>query len=131
MPSHPCRSADDHVGRHPAELESAVYYCCLEAVQNATKHGGPAVKVSVTLREIAGQLHFTITDDGPGFDSSKPLMGAGLQNMQDRVGALDGELVIASAPAGGTTISGSVPVGGDSARQTPDVHAARTLRVVP
>ena len=40
---HLWRSEHDGIGRHPAELESAVYYCCLEAIQNATKHGGPDV----------------------------------------------------------------------------------------
>ena len=29
------------VGRYPPELETAVYFCCLEALQNAAKHGGP------------------------------------------------------------------------------------------
>ena len=99
------------IGRHPAELESAVYYCCLEAVQNATKHGGPALRISIALREDAGELIFEVTDDGPGFDASTPGGGIGLQNMRDRVGALDGRLAVRSSPdRGGTRVAGSIPL---------------------
>ena len=98
------------INRHRPELESAVYYCCLEAVQNATKHGGPAVQIAVTLREQDGELTFRVTDDGPGFDPSHANTGAGLQNMRDRIGALDGRLSIIAAPRQGTTIAGSVPL---------------------
>ena len=33
------------LSRHPAELELAIYYCCREAIQNASKHGGPSVNI--------------------------------------------------------------------------------------
>jgi signal transduction histidine kinase len=98
------------VHRHPPELESAVYYCCLEAIQNATKHAGPAPRISVTLEERADELAFQVSDDGPGFDTTKPHAGAGLENMRDRIGALDGHLAIVASPELGTTVSGSVPL---------------------
>jgi signal transduction histidine kinase len=98
------------IGRYPAELESAVYYCCLEAIQNATKHGGPAVRISVALREDADGLSFEVSDDGPGFDTSTAHGGMGLQNMRDRLGALDGRLSIITSNSGGTTVSGSIPL---------------------
>ena len=97
------------VGRYPPEIESAVYYCCLEAIQNATKHGGRGVHVSVALAEEDGQLTFRVVDDGPGF-AVAAVRGHGLQNMEDRLGALGGRLTIATAPGRGTTISGQVPV---------------------
>jgi signal transduction histidine kinase len=97
------------VGRYPPEIESAVYYCCLEAMQNAAKHGGPDVSVSVALAEENGRLTFSVVDDGPGFEVGK-VRGTGLQNMEDRLGALGGRLTIISAPGRGTTVSGSVPV---------------------
>jgi signal transduction histidine kinase len=99
-----------HVGQHPAELESAVYYCCLEAIQNATKHGGPAVQIAVMVREDADELSFEVSDDGPGFDASDAHTGTGLQNMRDRVGALNGHISIVTTPGHGTTVSGSVPL---------------------
>ena len=114
------RRVDDHatsppqieavgVGRYPPEIESAVYYCCLEAMQNATKHGGRDVNVSVALAEENGQLTFRVVDDGPGFAVGE-VSGLGLQNMEDRLGALGGRLMITSAPGRGTTVSGTVPV---------------------
>ena len=97
------------LGRYPPDIESAVYYCCLEAMQNATKHGQREVSVSVALAEENGQLTFRIVDDGPGFDVGE-VRGIGLQNMEDRLGALGGRLTITSAPGRGTSVSGTVPV---------------------
>jgi signal transduction histidine kinase len=98
------------IGRHPVELESAVYYCCLEAIQNATKHGGAAVHISVELREDDDKLSFEVSDDGPGFDPSAAHGGTGLQNMRDRAGALDGHVSIVTAIGTGTAVSGSIPL---------------------
>jgi signal transduction histidine kinase len=99
----------DGVGRYPPEIESAVYYCCLEAIQNAIKHGGRGVHISVALAEEDGQLTFRVVDDGPGF-ATGDVRGHGLENMEDRLGALGGRLTIATAPGRGTTISGHVPL---------------------
>jgi signal transduction histidine kinase len=97
------------VGRYIPEIESAVYYCCLEAIQNATKHAGRGVHVSVALAEEDGNLTFRVVDDGPGFAVGE-VRGLGLQNMEDRLGAVGGRLTIATAPGHGTTISGHVPL---------------------
>ena len=106
------------IGRHPPELESAIYYCCLEAIQNANKHGGPAVRITVALHQHSDELIFDVTDDGLGFDASQPRAGAGLQNMRDRLGALDGRLSIVTAPGGGTTVAGAVPLRGGEVPRT-------------
>jgi signal transduction histidine kinase len=98
------------IGRYPAGVESAVYYCCLEAIQNATKHGGAGVRISITLREDADGLSFEVRDNGPGFDPSTASGGTGLQNMRDRLGALDGQLSITTAGSHGTIVSGTVPL---------------------
>ena len=98
------------VERQAPELEAAVYYCCLEAIQNATKHGGPGVRIAVTLRQQANALTFHVTDDGPGFETAAAHAGAGLQNMRDRLGALDGRLSIASRAGSGTLVVGVVPL---------------------
>jgi signal transduction histidine kinase len=100
----------DGVGRHSADVESAVYYCCVEAIQNATRHGGPAVRVSVTLREQADALKLEVSDDGVGYDPAEMHAGAGLQNMRDRLGALDGRLSIVTAAGHGTVVAGSIPL---------------------
>jgi signal transduction histidine kinase len=101
----------DGAGRYPAEVEAAVYFCCLEALQNAGKHAGPGARASVTLAEEAGALRFEVADDGRGFESSngRPA-GAGLANMADRIAALGGELRVSSRAGSGTTISGRIPL---------------------
>jgi signal transduction histidine kinase len=98
------------ISRHPPDLEAAVYYCCLEAIQNAVKHGGPGARITVALRQDAHELTFHVTDDGPGFDPSAPSAGTGLQNMRDRLGALDGRLSIVTEDGQGTTVTGSIPL---------------------
>lgn len=96
--------------RHGPELEAAVYFCCLEALQNAAKHAGDGARTTVDLVERDGVLSFEVADDGAGFDPDTASVNAGLQNMTDRIGALGGELRIESAPGRGTKVGGAVPV---------------------
>jgi signal transduction histidine kinase len=98
------------VARYAAEIESAVYYSCREALQNAIRHGGPPV--SIRLRDDGVALTFAVRDGGPGFDLGSRPEGAGLANVKDRISALDGAVTIASAPTGGTLVAGWVPLTG-------------------
>jgi signal transduction histidine kinase len=88
-----------------------VYFCSIEAVQNAVKHAGPDARVTVTFARSADDVRFAITDDGAGFEAHGASEGVGLVNMRDRIGAVSGELEINSAPGHGTTVSGAVPLG--------------------
>ncbi len=102
-------------GRYPADIEAAVYFCCLEAVQNACKHAGERATVRVRVREQPGALTFEVADDGAGFDAAGLAAagrgpGAGLANIADRVGALGGRLRVDSAPGQGTVVAGTIPV---------------------
>jgi len=97
------------VGRLPAEIESAVYFCCLEALQNVAKHAQEA-RVTIRLDAADGMLSFSVADDGPGFDPATAVRGAGLQNMADRLGAVGGTLSIHSTPGEGAEVGGRVPV---------------------
>jgi len=93
---------------------AAVYFCCVEALQNATKHApGSSVAIDVSLAP-GPRLHFSVADDGPGFDTGVGGAGQGLQNMSDRVGALGGVLEIRAVPGQGTTVVGGVPLGAPS-----------------
>ena len=100
----------DGVGRYAQELEAAVYFCCLEALQNAAKHAGDGATVSVRLSQADGHVHFEVADDGVGYDIAALGASSGLQNMADRIGALGGDLHIESEPGAGTTVRGSVPI---------------------
>jgi len=97
------------LGRYPPEAEAAVYFCVLEAIQNVSKYAG-AERARVRLAASNGALTFSVTDDGRGFDPGTIQMGAGLQNMADRLSALGGGLEVESAPGHGTTVSGLIPV---------------------
>lgn len=96
------------ISRHPPETEAAVYFCCLEALQNAVKHAGATV-VTIDLEECAGVLRFQVADNGRGIDIAKASRGSGIQNMTDRVAALGGSLKVSAPPGGGTLISGELP----------------------
>jgi signal transduction histidine kinase len=96
--------------RYPEEVETAAYFCCLEALQNAGKHAGPTATVTVVVRGDDDALTCTLSDDGVGFDTSQTTPGQGLQNMQDRLGAIGGELCIESAPGRGTTVRATISV---------------------
>jgi signal transduction histidine kinase len=99
----------DNVGRYPQEVEAAVYFCALEALQNVAKYA-EASRARVRLSMDDGRLSFAITDDGRGFDPSIAPSGSGLQNMADRLAALGGSLEVSSTPGQGTTVAGWLPV---------------------
>jgi signal transduction histidine kinase len=98
----------DGIGRYPQEVEAAVYFCCLEALQNVQKYAN-ASKVAVRLGAEHDALRFSVSDDGAGFDPKARALGAGLQNMADRLDALGGSLTVNAAPGKGTIVSGSIP----------------------
>jgi len=96
--------------RQPAELELAIYYCCREAIQNASKHGGPSVSISICLHDEANGVGFEVSDDGPGFDVAEAAAARrGLQHMRDRMAVVGGRLSIDSQRGVGTVVSGAVP----------------------
>jgi signal transduction histidine kinase len=95
--------------RFPAEVEAAVYFCCLEAVGNARKHA-PGAAVTVEVGVAGGVLRFTVRDDGPGFDTGAGTGGRGLGNIAARMAGLGGEVVVESARGAGTTVAGRIPL---------------------
>jgi signal transduction histidine kinase len=100
----------DDLGPVPRDVEAAVYFCCLEALQNAAKHAGPA-RVSVRITRRSGRIDVIVADDGRGFVAAAAAgAGRGLVNMRDRVEALGGALQIAAAPGHGTVVTARVPV---------------------
>ena len=97
------------IGRYSSETEAAIYFCCLEALQNAAKHAVDA-EVEVRLWEESGGLLFSVSDNGPGFDVDKAQRGHGYVNMADRLGAIGGTVRWESEPGKGARVNGSVPL---------------------
>ncbi len=110
----PVRLEADGLGRYPIDIEAAVYFSALEALQNAAKYAR-ATRIAITLREQAGALTFSVDDDGVGFEPAGTGTGTGLDGIRDRLAVFGGDATVASTPGEGTTVSGRVPVDGRSA----------------
>ena len=95
--------------RYPIETEAAVYFCCLEALQNAAKYAG-AARIDVRMRERGGEIEFEVADDGNGFDLDAAPRGSGLVNMNDRLSVFGGSVTVMSSPGSGTVVRGRVPI---------------------
>ena len=106
----------DGVGRFGQDTEAAVYFCCLEALQNTAKYAS-ASQARICLQAQGAALRFTVSDDGAGYDARHTPLGSGLRNMADRLAALGGRLEVRSAPGQGTTITGHLPVSAASGNQ--------------
>ena len=102
------------VGRYPDVVESAVYFCVLEALQNVVKHAAGVHRVRITLDGGGERLTFSVRDDGLGFGDAGPV-GQGLANMRERMATVGGTLTVTSASRVGTTVRGAVPVRSDPA----------------
>jgi signal transduction histidine kinase len=99
----------DGVVRYAQDVEAAVYFSCLEAMNNVAKYAD-ASSASVALTQTDGRLVFEVTDDGRGFDSRVTSYGTGLQGIADRLDAIGGTLSVDSRIGAGTTITGAVPI---------------------
>ena len=105
----PVEVSPDGVGRYPQEVEAAVYFSILEALQNVAKYA-EATRAAIALEQRDGHLRFEVSDDGRGFDREARGYGTGLQGIADRLAALDGALEVRSRSGAGTTVAGSVPI---------------------
>ena len=102
----------DGIGRYGPDVESAVYFCCLEALNNVAKYA-EASTVEINLAHANGELRFDVIDDGHGFDPSTTDHGTGLQGMADRLDAIGGSIEVDSAPGQGTRVVGRLPIEGE------------------
>jgi signal transduction histidine kinase len=97
------------IGRHSGQVETAAYFVCLEALQNAAKHAEGATAAVVELTE-SDALRIEVRDDGPGFDASAVVGGFGFTSMRDRLAAVSGDLAIVSSPGHGTRVMATIPI---------------------
>jgi signal transduction histidine kinase len=116
----PVEVVADGIGRYPQDIEAAVYFCCLEALQNIQKYAN-ASRATIRLSEADGRLTFEVEDNGKGFDPATQKKGSGTQNMEDRLDALGGAMELLTSPGLGTRLVARLPLG--TAAQT-DTHPA-------
>jgi signal transduction histidine kinase len=105
----PCTVEIDLPGRFEEAVETAAYFCSLEAMQNAGKYAGPDATITVRITSDGESLCCELSDDGAGFDPATAVEGHGFQNMQDRLGAIGGTLRFESTPGCGTTVRAVIP----------------------
>jgi signal transduction histidine kinase len=114
-PSRVVVDVDDLPARGASDpgTDAALYFCVLEALQNAAKHA-PGAAVRVTGRREGHRMVLTVADDGPGLPAQPPAAagGQGLQNLRDRMGAVGGAVSIGGGPGRGTVVTLSVPLAG-------------------
>lgn len=108
------RKRIESVGRFDRAIEQAVYYCCAEALQNASKHAGSGARFELTLERQGEELRFSVQDDGPGLLASAA--GKGLENMRRRLSEVGGRLTIGARSGGGVVVEGALPLGAAAAR---------------
>ena len=107
----PAALVADGIGRYPPDMEAAVYFCCLEGLQNSSKHAGADAHAEVQLSGLHDELRFAVVDDGIGCDvGSARRSGAGLANMRERVAVFGGTMTIDSAPGRGMQLQGRIPL---------------------
>ena len=126
----PVEVSTDGVGRYPPEIETAIYFCCVEALQNAARHA-PGSAVRVSLAEDGADVAFAIADDGPGFEPTTAKNGTGLRNMSDRLTALGGSCQVDSSPGRGTIVAGRIGRGAPVAGSSSDAPPAGNAGGVP
>ncbi len=95
---------------YPQEIATAVYLCCVEALQNVAKHAQGATTAQIALKESNSVLRFSVSDNGIGFLVDHARVGAGIINMRDRLATIGGELTVHSRPGHGTSVSGRIPL---------------------
>ena len=114
----------DEIGRFEQDTEAAVYFCCLEALQNIAKYAH-ATKARICLQTQNGTLRVIVSDDGTGYDARRTPLGSGQRNMADRLAALGGQLEVKSAPGQGTTITAQLP---SAPANLPSAHLPAPVR---
>ena len=117
----------DGIGRFPEQTEAAVYFCCLEALQNTVKYAH-ASGAQICLQVQNGTFRFTVSDDGAGYDVGHTPMGSGQRNMADRLAALGGRLEVRSVSSQGTTVTGQLPLPAAVSR---DLNPGTTSAIPP
>jgi signal transduction histidine kinase len=119
--------SDESIGRFPTPVEGAVYFTCLEALQNVAKHAGDGAGTKVRLWCEEGALRFAVTDNGCGFRPGELGDSKGLLNMRDRITALGGQLQVRSTIDVGTAVTGDVPVFAEPAAEEASHDARHVL----
>ncbi|MFJ6756992.1 MULTISPECIES: sensor histidine kinase [unclassified Streptomyces] len=106
----PVKVAVDLPEARPAEaIEGIAYFVVSELLQNVSKHAGPGARgASVEVWRAGARLLIRVSDDGRGGAGASG-GGSGLAGLAERLGAVDGVLVVDSPAGVGTTVTAELP----------------------
>lgn len=99
----------DGVARYPEVVDTSVYFCCAQAVENVRRYAGPGARATIAVDGTGDGLSFTVEDTGTGCRAEQLLAGAGIAAMADRLHAINGRLRVDGRPGEGVRIHGHVP----------------------
>ncbi|ARE75147.1 MULTISPECIES: sensor histidine kinase [unclassified Streptomyces] len=105
----PVKVVVDLPGARPAEaIEGIAYFVVSELLQNVSKHAGPGARgATVEVWRAGARLMLRVSDDGRGGASAAG--GSGLAGLAERLGAVDGVLVVDSPAGAGTVVTAELP----------------------
>ncbi|MBT8228452.1 MAG: sensor histidine kinase [Dactylosporangium sp.] len=103
----PVELSADELGRLRSSVESTAYFVVAEALTNIAKHSA-ATECQIHLQQLEESMIVTVSDNGVGGASTAK--GHGLAGLHDRVQALGGRLIIASAADQGTVVTAVLPL---------------------
>ncbi|MGI5251870.1 sensor histidine kinase [Actinacidiphila glaucinigra] len=96
----------DLASRPAPAIEGIAYFTVSELLQNISKHSG-ASRATVDLWRSGDRLMIQVRDDGRGGATTSG--GSGLGGLAERLGAVDGLLVVDSPAGGPTTVTAELP----------------------
>jgi signal transduction histidine kinase len=100
-------------GRLPPRIETELYRMAQEALCNVIRHSR-ASRASLEIERVGNEVHFTVRDDGKGFDPAVTpapgTRGLGLDGIRERLSPLGGVLRIHSRPGEGTELLIQIPI---------------------
>ena len=107
----------DGIDRLPQDVEAAVYFSVLEALQNTAKYA-EATHASIAVDRADGRLRFNVRDDGCGFDPPPP--AAAVDSRASRTASAPSMVPSRSTSTlgHGTVVTGLIPIDG-AARGVP------------
>ncbi len=97
----------DLPSRPAPAIEGIAYFTATELLTNISKHGATATRALVDIWHAEDRILLQVVDDGQGGAHAAP--GSGLAGLAERIGAVDGLLLIDSPRGGPTRITAELP----------------------
>jgi len=101
-------SKEDLVSKMCPLIKLALYRILEEQLNNIIKHSrAKHVEIKLILKKV--NICLSVSDDGVGFDTTKPVTGIGLKNIASRTKQFNGQMQIKSEPDKGCSLRIQIP----------------------